>query len=253
MSKSYIPSNDGEYNDFQEALVGEVNANATAWGIDAADVTELNQWSSDYAPIYKAIKNKEKRTPEQVMAHREFRKLYDPFLRGFCQSFLTNNKRIPISERKAMGLNPRGANAPSERKKITTAPIVSLQSLGGGMLKFGFKVAASNKRTGKHPESNGVMVYYRLLSSKDPIPAPPVVLPVGPEPPAPDDGDSSSKPSGLPTTDGFMPVFSPRASFTRQLQLEDIGKILHVYAQWVNTSDAAKNGPFSMVATVVVS
>ena len=254
MSKDYIPSNDGEFNDFQDNLHTQVAANATTWGIPAAQLTAFGTWHTDYAPIYLAVKFKEKRTPEQVLAHREFRKLYNPFLRSFCQSFLTNNILIPVSVRKALGLNPRGVNAPSERESITTAPIVSLQTLGGGKMKFGFKVAASNKRTAKHPESNGVMVYYRVVSnSSDPVPPPPVpvvppVTAAGPTPETP-----ASTTPGLPTVDGFTPYFSPKASFQRQLGLSDIGKILHLYAQWVNTSDASKNGPFTMVSTVVIS
>ena len=37
----YIPSNDAQFNIFQGNLITIVQANATAWGILAADVTAL--------------------------------------------------------------------------------------------------------------------------------------------------------------------------------------------------------------------
>jgi hypothetical protein len=35
--------------------------------------------------------------------------------------------------------------------------------------------------------------------------------------------------------------------------LAELGKVLHVYAKWVNTTSNVKDGPYSMVATVVIS
>lgn len=256
-TKDYIPRNAKEFNDFQLYLVAQVTTNGLAWNVPAALSAELTLKSTDFVPINAAITNKETRTQQQVLAYNTFRKEYEVFLRALCQGFLTNNTTIPVDQRKALGLNPRGLNPRGERAKISTPPIVVVKARGGGEVKFGFKVEDSNKRTARHPESNGVNVYFRIESMNEPAPTPPPI----PQPPAPGpngtnrpETENASKTRGaLPSSDGFQHYFSTRASFTHQLSLDDIGKVLHVYAQWVNTSDYSKNSTFSMLTTIVIS
>lgn len=241
MSKDYIPSNNNEFMAFQTNLNEEVTANAVAWNIPAAEATALDTWSTGYAPLFNAIINKNTRTREQVIAHDEYRADYEAFLRPFCQGFLVNNTLIPISERAAMGLNPRGLNPRSERPAITSAPIPSLKPLGGGMVKFSFKVAESVSRTARHPDSNGVEVFYKLES----LVQQPVVL---------NDGLMEEEPVAVQDDDnGFENQFSTRAQFISELGLEHVGQRLSVYARWVNTSDPSKNGPYSSTISMVVS
>jgi len=253
-SKDYIPKNAEEFNLFQLYLVAQVTANATIWNIPPTMVTELGNLSTAFGPIYAAVTNVETRSRQQVLAYNNFRIENDPLFRDFCQSFLTNNMLIPIDQRKAMGLNPRGLNPRTTRGKITTAPIVSVSAKGGGEVKFGFKVEASNTRTARHPLSNGVNVFYRIVPIGGTAPAPPPI-PIGPTDPSADGGNATpaEAKAGLPSADGFEHYFNTRASFTRQLPLADIGKAMHVYAQWVNTSDSSNNSTFSMLTTIVIS
>lgn len=234
---SYIPSKAKEHYDFQDNLNTEVTANAVAWNIPASAAADLNTRSTNFTPIYNAIKNKETRTPQQMVAYRAYRKDYDSFLRTFCQGLLTNNAIIPIDERKALGLNPRGLNERSARPKISTAPIPSLTALGGGSMRFSFKVEESNKRFGRHPESNGVEVFYKLEAPTSVVNDELVIDPNAPE----------------TDINGFDHVFSTRARFEKELGLDKIGMILTVYARWVNTSDADKNSTYSTSVSRVVS
>lgn len=244
MAKDYIPYNNNDFNNFQTYLNEQVTANSVAWNIPAAEQTALDTWSTGYAPLYKAILNLDTRTRAQVMAHDEYRDDYVGFLRPLCQGYLTNNPLIPISDRVAMGLNPRGLNPPSERPSILTAPILELKALGGGLVRFAFKVEASNTRSARQEDSNGVEVFYKLQSQvAEAVP----VLAEGDEPTSDNPSDN-----GLPS-EGYEKMFSTRARFIHQLPIQDIGKTLHVYARWVNTSDATKNGPYSMVLATVVS
>lgn len=158
MSKDYIPSNNSEFMAFQANLNSEVAANATVWNIPTVEVTALDTWSLGYGPLFEAITNPRTRSQEQVIAHDAYRKDYVAFLRPFVQGFVVNNTLIPISERAAMGLNPRGLNPRSERPAITTSPITDLKSLGGGLVRFAFRVEASNSRSARQPDSNGVEV-----------------------------------------------------------------------------------------------
>jgi hypothetical protein len=254
-SKDYIPGNSKDFNDFQLYLVAQVVANAAIWNIPAAIAATLTTMSTDFVPINAAIVNEETRSRAQMIAYRAYRQQYDAYLRNFCQSFLTNNSVIPIELRKAMGLNPRGLNPRTKRVKIGTAPIVSVNTKGGGEVKFGFKVESSNKRTGRHPESNGVNVFYRIVTLNAPVPPPPPILivPTGDAFGGASPDENSAAKAGLPSADGFDHAFSTKATFTRQLPLSEIGKVLHVYAQWVNTTDPGLNSTFSTLATVVIS
>lgn len=243
MSKDYIPGNNGEFMAFQSNLNTQVTANTVAWGIPAAEATALTTWSTGYDPLFQAILNKNQRTREQVIAHDVYKKDYVEFLRTFCQSFLTNNLLIPVSERVAMGLNPRGLNPRTERPDILTAPIPSLTPLGGGMVRFSFKVAESNTRTARHPDSNGVEVFYKL----EPVTAPePVTI-----------NDTVEEDEIVINTETetkpYLSKFSTRARFVDEFGLDNIGKRLTVYARWINTSEPSKNGPFSATISMVVS
>lgn len=242
MSKDYIPTNNSQFMAFQSYLNTEVTANAVAWNIPAAEATALNTWSAGYDPLFAAIVNKRTRTQEQVVAHDAYRRDFVTFLRTFCQGFVTNNTLIPISQRVAMGLNPRGLNPPSVRPDITTAPIPSVKVMGGGMVRLTFKVEDSSTRIARHPDSNGVEMYYRL----DPIYMEPAPL-----------NDALVEEETMVVKDdgtsGFMQRFSTRAQFLEELGVDAIGKRLTVYGRWVNTSDPSKSGPYSATTSVVVA
>lgn len=237
----YISQNNSDFDTFQGNVNDEVTANATAWNIPASEVTALNTWSSGFRPLYDAIKNKNTRTRQQMIAFEEYRSNYVAFLRAFCQGFLVNNTLIPISERAAMGLNPRGLNPRSKRPKITSKPIPSLKPLGGGMVQFTFKVEDSNARTARHPDSNGVEVFYKVE---------PILMDAQPV------NDVLVEEEEEITKDdliGYDHTFSTRARFISELGLDKVGHRLTIYARWVNTTDPNKNGPFSATSSMVVS
>lgn len=234
----YIPSRIEAFNTFQLRINDEATANATAWNIPATEITSLNTWSSDYRSFYDKAVNRNARSRQDVIDHREYKADFERFLRGFCQSFLTNNLLIPMGERVALGLNPRGANPPSPRPEITSAPIPQLTTLGGGMVKLTFKVAESNTRIARHPDSNGIEVFWRL----GPITAEPAT------PAVDEDGVVLTE-----MKDQYEVIFNSRAQFNKAFGLDSVGNRLYVYARWVNTSDNEKSGPFCTETWVVVS
>ena len=244
MTPKYIPSNNNEFMAFQGNLNNEVTANAATWNIPATEASQLTTWSTGYTPLFNAIVNKNARTREQVIAHNLYRKDYEQFLRSFCQAFLTNNPLIPMSERVALGLNPRGLNPPTKRPKITTAPIPSMLPLGGGMMRFSFKVEASDKRVGRHPDSNGVELYATITGG---VPGPsPIVL---------NDGLVEEETVLKMDADDTNPhvYFSTRAQFVAELGLSNIGKTIAIYARWVNTTNPNLSGPYSVTISRVIS
>ena len=108
------------------------------------------------------------------------------------------------------------------------------------MVRFTFKVENSNKRIGRHPDSNGVEVFYKM----EPAVAPPLVL---------NDSLVEEMPTRTANVVEYKQLFNTRAQFIQELGRDAEGQRLSVYARWVNTSDPSKSGPFSTTVSVVVS
>jgi hypothetical protein len=220
MTRDYIPASNSGFMSFQGNLDKQVTINARAWNIPATQATVLTTWSTDYEPFFHSISNKRTRTVEQVIAHDAYRAAYVDFLRPFCQGFLVNNPIIPISQRAALGLNPRGLNPRSTRPTIISAPIPSLVPIGGGMVKFSFKVADSVKRTARHPESNGIEVHHKIESQAlQPQPLNDLLI---------EEGGAAEPPEDKAV---YENSFKTRANFTKKLGRDNIGKRLTVYAR----------------------
>lgn len=251
----YIPTNMDAFNTWQINLVTTVVANAAAWNLIPAAVTELQNASAAFGPVFTSVNNKENRTRQQMAAYRLYRQQYDGMLRTFVQSYLANNATIPMAERVGMGLNPRGFTPRQPKGQILTAPEVRLRSLGGGKVRFTFKREEDSGRASMDPNSTGVAIYYRFapvgvapLPVPNPEPTPPVESLTDPNTTTPEEADIA----GLPTMTGYELEVSTRARVLRQVPLDRIGMVMHVFAQWVNSSKPQYNGPYSMVTTVVV-
>jgi hypothetical protein len=264
-AKDYIPRPNEDFKLFEGYVVTVITPNAAAWNIPAVQSALLTTWSLGYLPLYNAIAIKSIRTQQQVTAHDVYRKDYESFLRKFLQGFVVNNILIPVDERTAMGLNPRGLNPRSARPKITTPPIPYLQPKGGGSMRFRFQMEETGGRPKRHPDSDGVDVYYCILDQDAPPPAAPVVVESQPAPPA--NGNTAAAPTLMSakgsirvnavntdqTEDGYEIYFSTRAQFTKQLNIADRGKVLHIYARWVNNVKPENSGPFSSVVKSIIS
>ena len=250
---NYIPRKADDFNKFQNDLLAAMVADGAAWGITAVQIAVLTTWNTDYALLYAKVSNKDRRTREDLDNYRAFLVGYIAFLRVFVQSSLVNNPLIPIGRRGSLGLNPRGLSPRQPKEEITTVPLISLSPLGGGMIRFNFKVDEASKIAHMHPDSNGLAIYYRFTEIGGTVPEPPTgpVSTLGVAVDA-----KSNKPqlgSNIPTIEGFELHVSTKAQFKRQMGLQNIGKMLHVFAQWVNSSKPQNNGNFSMVTAIVIS
>lgn len=229
-TSDYIPDNNKDFKEFEETLNSAVQTNAVAWNIPAGEATDLDTWSTGYLPHYNAIKNENYRTRQQLIDHDVYKKDFVAFLRGFVQSFVVNNKLIPMGTRVGLGLKPRGLNPRTPRPAIDSTPIQSMKPLGGAAVRFTFKVEESSKRIARQPDSNGVRMYYRFIAPGEPLPTSTAT-----------DDDS-----------GFSEHFSTRAQFRITFGQERKGHTLQIQSKWVNTSDETKNGQLSeLLATVI--
>lgn len=263
MSKrpDYISSSAIQFNQFQGDLHTAVTLNAVQWGISAPLLGEFTQWSTNYVAFYSQVSIKDKRTKEALDNYKAFVVDYVFFLRSFVQGSLVNNALIPIGTRGALGLNPRGLSPRQPKEKITTEPIVKLIPLGGGLVRFNFKVDAASRLAHMHPDSNGIAIYYRFSSIGNPAPLPPpVTSSLGAPVLTHEEGEEtdmvvtrdSRADNGLPTTEGYELYVSTRAQFMLQFSLSDIGKMLHVYARWINSSKPQNSGNFSNVSSMLI-
>ena len=119
MSKTdFVPRSDAEFNLWQIALITQVQANLTAWGITAADVTALVLIQTAWNIAFAKASNKQNRTPADVQGKDDARTAYETALRKFVAQWLANNAKVPNSERQRMGLtvktNIRTANPAPE-------------------------------------------------------------------------------------------------------------------------------------------
>jgi hypothetical protein len=77
-------------------------------------------------------------------------------------------------------------------------------------------------------------------------------MPLNEQGTAPEAEGKQNQVAGLPSHNGYELEVVTRASIERQVSLDRIGSVMHVFAQYINSSKPTFNGPYSMVATVVV-
>jgi len=156
--KSYMPEKDKDFNTFQANAVNRVVANAVAWGISAPAVAALVARRATYEPLYTIAENKDTRTPTDVLAHRQMRKVYEKEISVFVKSWLFN-PLVTDTDRKAMGIPPRDFE-PTPRGVIEAIPVVGLEAIGGGDVKARCQVTTDASRYSKHPLADGIEVKY---------------------------------------------------------------------------------------------
>jgi hypothetical protein len=101
---NFIPNSDADFNLWQAALITIVQASATTWGILPADVTALVAQQALWTTAFAKAANKQNRTAADVQAKDDARDAYENTLRKFIAQWLSNNTRVPNSERQRMGI-----------------------------------------------------------------------------------------------------------------------------------------------------
>jgi hypothetical protein len=238
--KDYVPTIRSDYNTWQLFIIAQILLYGPTWGIPALAITTLQATSVLFAPIYAAVLNDNTRTQQQVDAYLVFRKQFTKDLRKFVQAYLVNIPAISYDEKKAMGLNPRMGTRTS-RPKILTMPVPSIVTLGGGLLRFEFRVLTEISRVSRHPDSDGVQVAYRF--------GPAMPLPPG----LPTEGGvgSSGAQSIIIAGLSYDVYFSPKAFFVKNVGNQ--GLRLYMRCRWVNNAEPDKSGPWNEETSIIIS
>lgn len=229
---SYIPVDDGEFDDFQTILYSFIilhtPGTAFPWGYPQARVDTLTTMKTRWDAAWLIAKNKNTRNKGDVKEKDDAREPYEKEIRAFVKEFLKNNSLITNEVKVEMGVPVDAASA--ERPAITNAPFTDLKTGDGCTIKFTNRVVNDGGRGSMHPDADVVEMKWVLHS----ITVPPTPPPNGPE--------------QCPNTE-----LSTKAMFTSAFGIPNAGKRLYCYSRWRNNSEVQKSGPFGQIQTIVLS
>jgi hypothetical protein len=214
MSKGYIPRAGAEFYQFQKNMVAKVSANAGAWGIPTAAANAFAAASVAYETAYHTSVNPLTRTKIANQEHASQRKSFEKQLRLFVNAWLLNNSAISLSDKVSMGL-PSPAPKRHRRSAILVQPEIVIKNRVGGRIQLACRLPETEGKAHLHPEADGIEVFYSL------------------EHPAP---------NPLVGTERFL---SKKAYFTIDVGLAHAGKLIYLYARYINLQDMSKSGPIS--------
>ena len=218
---SYVPSGDAEFNLWQIALIGLVQANATAWGITPADVAALVIFQTAWNNAFAKASNKQNRTPADVQAKGDAREAYETALRKFVAQWLANNAKVPNSERQRMGLTVKtGSRTASPVPETCPVAVIDFSNRLRHTIVFADESTPASKA--KPAGVHGCEVWLKL----------------GGEAP-----QSHTECTYL-TTDTASP-------YVATFEGEDMGKTAWYMLRWVNTR--GERGPWSQTFRALVN
>jgi hypothetical protein len=100
----FVPTSDADFNLWQSSLQTLAQANATLWGILAADLAALVLQQTSWTTAFAKASNKQNRTSADVQAKDDSRRVYEKGIRNFVAQWLAHNPKVTDSDRQRMGL-----------------------------------------------------------------------------------------------------------------------------------------------------
>ena len=216
----YIPANDAEFNIFQQTYLAIVLANLAPWGITQNDATALQAKQTVWTAAFAKASNKQNRTSADVQAKNDARSDYESSLRKFTAQWISNNAKVPDSERQRMGVTVR-----SESR--SASPVPSTRPVGtvdfGKRLLHSIRFVDEQSPTSKaKPDGvHGCEIWMKL------------------------GGEAPKSAKELQ----FKGVCT-RSPFEVEFEGTDSGLIAYYWLRWVNTR--GEQGPWSSTASAMV-
>jgi len=220
--KDFMPRKDTEFFSFQRILVDKVVANKAAWGIPDADVNPLVARRTEFEPVRVKAQNKNTRTSVDVLAHRDMRKVYEKEIRAFVRKY---REFIPDTGKVGMGLAIHDTE-PSPRGQIESIPVVALLPMGGGGIKVICWRETDQDRPSMHRLADAIECRFIIVQGRMAI----------------------NDPEAAPKTQ-----ISKKAKFWIQAGDENAGKHFYGFFRWVNLTNPANSGQWSMAQTVIIA
>lgn len=121
-----IPTGPSTCYDYQKAIINLCAANAAAWGIPAAKITSISDFSADYELKYNVSNNRSTQSPAATAAREAS---WIPVKEGLIDLFnhyLLNNDDIAPEDKEALHIHLTGGGGGTLAPAPTTTPIISL-------------------------------------------------------------------------------------------------------------------------------
>lgn len=236
MAKDYIPNPYAEFNNWQIQFVDELltdpisddvivfppapgadPANWDIWEIPQADMAVVVDGQATYQPFYNDWSDEDARNDTIIENHVREHGIYEKLIRDFVAENLRNNSELDTGDLSALGLTVPDTE-PTDKPQLEDRPLVSSKMKGGALLKLAFKIAEDSTRPSLHPDAHAMELKYQIGGDK------------------PENADATNK-----------SVTFTKARHSLQLDTADAGKFFYGFARWINTSDASKSGPYSLI------
>jgi hypothetical protein len=197
-----------------------VLANLAPWGITQNDVAPLQAKQTVWTAAFAKASNKQNRTSADVQAKNDARDEYQNLLRKFNAQWISNNTKVPDSERQRMGLTVR-----SESRSL--APVPSTRPVG--TIDFGTRLRHSIRFSDEQSPTS--------RAKPDGVHGCEIWMKLGGEPP------KSAKELQ------FKGVCT-RSPFEIEFEGTDGGQTAYFWLRWVNTR--GEQGPWSSPLSAMV-
>ena len=100
----FVPKADADFNNWQNSLMTDVNANAKIWLIPEDDLAPVKSLQLRWVDAFAKTSNKQNRTSADVQLKKEVREEYEKEIRKMVRQWLANNSRVTDADRTRMGL-----------------------------------------------------------------------------------------------------------------------------------------------------
>jgi hypothetical protein len=196
---------------------GAEPANWQNWEIPQADMAVVVDGQATYQPFYDDWSDEDARNQNIVENHVREHGIYETLIRDFVAENLRKNPELDTGDLSALGLTVPDTE-PTDKPQLEDRPLVSSKMKGGALLKLTFKIAEDSKRPSMHPDAHGLELKYQIGGDK------------------PANADATNK-----------SVTFTKARHSLKLDTADAGKFFYGFARWINTSEASKSGPYSLI------
>ena len=241
-NRKRVPEKKSEFDTYQKDSTLHLESGTPTRGSELGlSVGELNDWK-DYRDawiaLYPLYTNKNTRTAtvtENVNAHIEdFSAFAEPLLTRMSGSSVIN-----ATDRNVLRIKLRD-KIPTRRGKIEDTPIVGLKGGGGGAIKAKLRSDSDSSKASMHELADLIEVKY-LISNENP------------EAPAPDPNPGNGGPD-LPNPEDAPHYFiSSKANFEIPAGIAHRGKFFIGFFRWVNSTNSANNGPWTLPQIGLIS
>jgi hypothetical protein len=210
-SNDLIPEKDYDFHVFQRVLIKNVKKNLAAWHIPAAEFQPLSNMSGLWEAKWKIANNRFTRTTVTIENKTTVRKKYEAALRVFIKRWIRPNPFMDSADQASCKLKPLKTKR-SRSSKPRTIPILSFKISTWTRLKITFRASYGDPGSSFRGKPEGIARVEFAYS-------------IGIEPASP--------------ADCKLFVSATRNPYIMAFEATDAGKMLFIFARWVNTANVA--------------